>query len=206
MGYWFFLNKIHHGLTLIHIDTHEDCSYFRNCDRNEMLKLEKSPNLEQFIEYRYYNKNRNESCSPIRYGNWIPAINDLHPCFFKRVLLICHNSVGPMILKDLPYVEIICEKMLSSLIEKDSSILSISFDVDYYFKSEQDKYLLRKEFSDPLQHFHRFLKLVKSNSIPLFIALSPQCCGGWGNVLPFIKTIDDVFKYSLRKNVKSRLK
>jgi len=60
----------------------------------------------------------------------------------------------------------------------------------YYAIVDQDCHV-RPEFNDPVAHFSKCIDhVLKLAPSPLFVALSPECCGGWHNVMPFLHAID----------------
>jgi hypothetical protein len=199
MAYWFFVRKATPGSTLIHVDTHTDCSYFRDSNRAELNKTPSLDSIDQFVKHRYPDDGKPRS--PVREGNWIPALLDMHPHLLKRVFLICHKK-DASINADYPCVEERGEEWLRSPNGLDATNACLSIDVDYYFTLSDSEYRQRSVHPDPTHHFQWLLRHGCSHSRePLFIALSPGCCGGWDNVLPFVNCIDQTFNLTLREKI-----
>jgi hypothetical protein len=181
MAYWFFRGNAADGSTLIHIDAHLDCSYFSDSDREQLRRAEPYCGAQQFAEHRYHSDGSERPA--VRYGNWIPALLDVHPHLFDRVLLRCNKPAGPLVLNDLPCVKECYEKdVFSYLTHLPRACVSI--DIDYYFARHADTYTQRLTTPAPVEHFRLLLGRVRMNRhVPLFVALSPQCCGGWRRML-----------------------
>ena len=201
MAYWFFAKNTTLGSTLFHVDTHTDCSYFHDSDRAELNKTPSFDSIDQFVRHRYFDPRRGASTTPVRCGNWIPALLDMQPRLLKRVFLICHKGAGT----ELPCVEKTGEECLWSPDGLDATDACLSIDVDYYFTSSDSEYRLRSVPPEPTHHFQRLLRRCSCSRVPLFIALSPGCCGGWDNVLPFVDCIDQTFNLTLRKQIETSL-
>lgn len=205
MAYWFFRNNTAEGSTLIQVDAHLDCSYFREPSLAHLREVEPFGSAQQFAEDRYHSDNGETPA--VRYGNWIPALLAVHPLLFKRVLLCCHRPAGPLVLKDLPGVEEIDEADVfsSDLLNQTHTCLSI--DIDYYFTEKDGTFTLRQTNPTPVKHFRRLLDTsLLLRHVPLFVALSPQCCGGWQNVIPFVQCMDEVLDLDLAQVIKECLK
>ena len=205
MAYWFFAKNMTPCSTLFHVDTHVDCSFFRETDRDELVETKATGSIEQFVEHRY--RTDGILTPPVHWGNWIPALLDMHPCLLKKVKLICHKEAGQMVLAGLPCVEETGEECLWSPDGLDGTHACLSIDIDYYFMSSDSEYRQRSVSPDPRHHFQRLLlRHGCSNSrVPLFIALSPCCCGSWHNVLPFVDCIDQTFNLTLREQIERHL-
>lgn len=202
MAYWFFAKKMTSVSTLFHVDTHSDCSWFRNTDIAELNKTPSLDNIDQFVKHRYVDPGRGAPTPPVRSGNWIPALLTMHETLVEKVFWISHNRVGSQI-ADLPRVEETGEECLGALDGLDATHACLSIDVDYYFMSSDSKYSRRSVPPDPTHHFQRLMR--HGSRVPLFIALSPGCCGGWDNVLPFVGCIDRTFNLTLREQIERHL-
>lgn len=203
MAYWFFRRNAADGSTLIHIDTHLDCSYFSDSDREQLRRVEPFSGAQQFAEHRY--RLDGGETPAVQSGNWIPALLDVHPDLFDRVLLRCHKPAGPLVLKGLSCVKECSEEdVFSSLTDLPRACVSI--DIDYYFAHIADTYTQRPTTPAPVEHFRLLLGRVRMNRhVPLFVALSPQCCGGWQNVIPFVQCMDDVLSLHLTQEIQKGL-
>jgi len=205
MAYWFFRNNATEGSTLIHVDTHPDCSFFRAPARDHMRDAEPYESAQQFADDRlpkHGSEWQRNTRAPVQYGNWITALLDTHPDLFDKVLLLCLKYVNEV--TSLPRIEPASEGDLASLLNQPRSCLSL--DVDYYFTDHDGIYTLRDAEAAPLDHFRHLLATAKANpQMPVFVALSPQCCGGWENVLPFVRCLDEEFALDLTQEIEGRL-
>jgi hypothetical protein len=108
------------------------------------------------------------------------------------------------VLNALPKVKKIDAGRLGELLQGDRSCLSI--DVDYYFTHRDGVYTLRETIPAPFEHFRRMLAPVLLNPrVLVFVALSPQCCGGWHNVLPFVRCLDEELDLGLAQEIAARI-
>jgi len=190
MAYWFFRHKATDGSTLVHIDTHLDCSLFRDCVIEPLQDGEPFFSAQQFADHRC--QTGNGEIPAVHSGNWIPALHTVHPHLFKRVLLRCHNDAGS-VLKELPFVKEIDEACVFSDDLLLQSHICLSIDIDYYFTKRDGLFMQRQTNQEPITHFRRILDaFVLLRHVPVFIALSPEYCGGWQNVIPFVRYMDKV--------------
>ncbi len=202
MAYWFFRNNTAEGSTLIQVDTHPDCSLFRDSALAHLRDVEPHDCAQQFADDRY--DSLHGQTPPVQYGNWIPALLVAHPALFTRVRLLCHKPPGSVVLSDLPQVEEIDEESLTDDLQGYRSCLSIH--VDYYFTEHDGTYTQRETNPAPLGHFRRLLATALLNpQVLVFVALSPQCCGGWQNVLPFVRCLDEELGLGLAQEITGRL-
>jgi hypothetical protein len=204
MAYPFFARRAVAGSRLIHVDTHVDCSYFRQADREALSKLAPENDVREFVELGYSINNRIKS--PVGWGNWIPALIDMHPSLFREVDLVCHQRAAPLVLRDLPMARECGEDILWSDSLPGTAHLCFSIDVDYYYDSTGDDYSVRPDYPDPVGHFNQCLSRVAGFPFSLiFVALSPSCCGGWREVMPFIHSLDQLFDLALAREVEKCL-
>ena len=206
MAYWFFARKAKKGSVLVHLDTHPDCSYFREDDRKELTKIEDVKGLEAFVNHRYLSPV--VSVCPVAHGNWIPALLDMHPELFDTVYLICHEDCGPIVQKDLPKTKKAKEEVFWRVDGLGAASTCFSIDVDYYYYcAGEGQYCVRDGFPAPVEHFSRCIShVLRCPRALLFVALSPSYCGGWNNVMPFVRIIDKSFGLSLSEQVNERLR
>jgi len=109
------------------------------------------------------------------------------------------------VLSDLPCTEVE-EAYLSSPDVLGEPGACLSIDVDYYFKMRGNACSRREMCPEPIEHFQRLLRVAQSYPcVPLFVALTPHCCGGWQNVLPFVKCIDRARDLDLTREIGIRL-
>lgn len=184
---------------LIHVDTHQDCSYFREEAEQELANLDVVRNIEDFVSpggrVKY----------PVEYGNWIPALLQMTPLLFDEGYLICHKNCI-LVEHDLPKLQTAKEERFWSTDDLKERAICFSFDIDYYFEHAEDEYRLRSSFPDPTRHFEKCLQHMKKTPDAVsFIALSPTCCGGWHRVFPFLRIIERNFDISLISDIEENL-
>lgn len=189
MAYWFFGRKATVGSTLVNVDAHTDCSYFWDDDRDQLRNMDTNCTVETFVNHRY----QRYGCEtpPVRYGNWVPALLDMYPQLFQRVHLCCHRSLTGPARSDFSCINEVDEEYLISFGNHGEPAPCLSIDVDYYFTTNGNVYLLRQTNPRPVEHFQQLLLATQTDPcMPLFVSLSPHCCGGWHQVLPFVDCID----------------
>jgi len=208
MAYPFFARKASEHSVLMHMDSHEDCAFFREEDKAELAKIDAVADLDAFVSYQY-EYNGSAKC-PVQWGNWITALLHMFPQLFDRIYIICQGRCTSTSM----YTE--AEKRVLRRAQNEDSLWSsaetaansacFSLDVDYYYDCASERYFVRPGFPNPTAHFGRCLRrALDSPGSPLFVALSPSCCGGWENVMPFIQVIDQCCGISLAAQVEARL-
>ncbi len=203
LAFYHFAKYGINGSHFVHIDTHPDFSLFQNNSREAILA---NPGYldtpETFIKLQ---RLREEKVA-VNWGDWIEGLRDLFPQRIKSAQICVHKDTT-CFERDWPEAEIISAPATYPIIPPSTDRPTLySFDIDYYFTCSGNFCELRIEEQRALDHFRETLLTIKQfpNCFP-FIALSPTCCGGWENTLPFTETIDNYFKTNVSKIIKDKL-
>lgn len=209
MAYYHFAKHGLNGSHFVHIDTHPDFSPFRT----ECLEaVEANPNyLETPFDFMEL-KRLGSDLKAMEWGNWIEGLRTVFPKLISTAHICVHDNMR--VFKEA-WPEAFLESAPNNypIIPPSSNCPTLySFDIDYYFFCSGDNCGLRtnEEFQIDekklLEHFHKTLFLVKQapDCLP-FIALSPTCCGGWENTLPFTRIVDEVFGTNITKIIESHI-
>lgn len=181
---------------MVHMDAHLDCELFLKEDQDALAQIDPAADLNGFVRFKYYDHRACAQVCPVSYGNWITALLHTHPHMIVDVAMVCGRPLGT-IRQDMPMVRPAAEDVLWEAGESACRNRYYSIDIDYYF-DEHYGHAPTSEYSDPYRHFDKCLRhsLVESAS-PVFVALSPEFCGGWKQVVPFLQIIDRVADTSL---------
>ncbi|MBN69438.1 MAG: hypothetical protein CME32_09195 [Gimesia sp.] len=203
MAYYYFAKNGVDNSHLIHIDSHADfaliCEDCLNAFRANPDVL-KCP--ENFINLNCVNSQQ----KAVSWGNWIPTLRDIYPKLITSAHVYLHKEV-PIVKNAWSEAKFFTKSYEFNVIPPSSTSTTLySFDIDYYFNCIGDFCELRIEEHRALEHFQETLFLVKQapDCLP-FIALSPTCCGGWENTLPFTRIIDEVFDTKITNIIESRI-
>lgn len=186
-----WLNELNkkENLNFFHIDQHPDLWRNAPIESYERIKNHTSILLDEFISMSYQRNNELIQC--FNYGNYILQIQRLFPNWFKKCCFACPDIIDD---KDLiikyQYDNIQLLGRINDAVEGFSEFKEdknnrwiINIDLDYFFYHNTLQML-------SYEYIHFFCNelreaLEKSDKIAIVtIALSPECCGGWDNVIP----------------------
>jgi len=203
MAFYHFAKYGINGSHFVHIDTHPDFSLFKNNSREAIMANPRYLDTpETFIKLQPLG----EEVAAVNWGDWIEGLRVLFPHLIKSAQ-ICVQKNTASFEQAWPEAEIISAPATFPIIPPSSDLPTLySFDIDYYFTSGGDFCELRIEELRALEHFRKTLHIIKEapDCLP-FIALSPTCCGGWENTLPFTRIVDEVFGTEITKIIETNI-
>lgn len=203
MAFYHFAKNGINGSHFIHIDTHQDFSWFKKNSREAILA---NPGYLDTPEAFIKLQRLGEEEVAVNWGDWIEGLRVIFPQLIKSAQ-ICVQKNTASFEQAWPEAEIIPAPDTYLIIHPSSDRTTLySLDIDYYFKCSGDFCELRIEEQRALEHFRKTLHIIKEspNCLP-FIALSPTCCGGWENTLPFTRIVDEVFGTNITKIIESHI-
>ena len=203
MAFYHFGKYGENNSHFVHIDTHPDFSRFSKNSREAILA---NPGYldtpESFIKLQRLGEEK----VAVNWGDWIEGLRGLFPQLIKSAQ-ICVQKNTASFEQAWPEAEIISAPATFPIIPPSSDLPTLySLDIDYYFTSGGNFCELRIEEPRALEHFRKTLHLIKEapDCLP-FIALSPTCCGGWENTLPFTRIVDEIYGTNVTRIIEEHL-
>lgn len=187
---WCWLQEINlkKKYNFIHIDTHYD-TLSVNMDLlfESTRNLFKEETIQDFFDLKY--KLSEEYYQTIRWDNYIPIFHKLHPELIEKYYFYTHRhgSTGIKFCHDEKIEEFQPHTIFQNLeytISEEENQFIFNIDIDYFFLKYNESYF--QVFSDESIEiiFDQIANSYFSDRIRVItIALSPECCGGWGNSL-----------------------
>lgn len=203
MAFYHFAKYGINGSHFIHIDTHPDFSPLK--DECHQAIQENPSYLNTPLDFIELKRNGSD-LEAIQWGNWIEGLRIVFPELISTAC-ICVQDKAVLFKTHWPEANVESEPEAYPVIIPSSDRPTLfSFDIDYYFSSSGIYCELRIDEQQALNHFQETLCAIKQfpNCLP-FIALSPTCCGGWENTLPFTQIVDEVFETDITEIIEAHI-
>lgn len=174
--------------TIIHIDKHYDTLGNQIKEWTDNIKDGiKSLSLDEYdnIQYQHSEFDR---FKVFRWDNYIPLFHYFHSNQIIEYLFYTHRrgSIPKNLIQHIthcPAFNLFNDFRDCYTDSKDRFIINL--DIDYFFCDHPHYYMLFTDYAIE-NLIEGIMKIVEDKRNILTIALSPECCGGWGNSLDFI--------------------
>lgn len=196
----------------MHIDRHNDLGTNTPFDIYRHIKDNQHLSIDEYTNLSWTNDGNGISLKAFRWDNYITQCMYLFPQWFWDVVYSTRTSLGRSerekllgatiqsvsASKLLSYIEDNLQvdedgKQLNRAIGRESVKWIVNLDLDYFFHSSDDGYIqiLSDEY---IRILAQKLRNCKHSINVLTIALSPECCGNWGNAIHALNVFMEAYE------------
>lgn len=182
---WMQECKIDEEYNFIHIDQHSDLATYN--DTKYISSLKKGIPIEKYLSLLCDKYGVFEPT--LKWDNYIHLTNILFPNWLRNSMFATHRDLHIDIHKQETGINI-CESIAPYLLlsrlknlfdESEPTKWIVNVDLDYFFCYNSVNKIIPFHSEGYIQEIGSIIGNHLSNIQVLTIALSPSCCGGWGN-------------------------
>ena len=212
-NYYFLTSRPGSGAeTLERFDKHNDLGTNTPFDIYRHIKDNQHLSIDEYTNLSWTNEGNGISLKAFRWDNYITQCMYLFPQWFWDVVYSTRTSLGRSerekllgatiqsvsASKLLSYIEDNLQvdedgEQLNRAIGQESVKWIVNLDLDYFFHSSDDGYIqiLSDEY---IRILAQKLRNCKHSINVLTIALSPECCGNWGNAIHALNVFMEAYE------------
>ena len=169
----------------MHIDQHSDLATYD--DPKNLSLINNNISLEKYLSLSFDNSGQIEP--KLKWDNYIHLSNKLYPNWFNNSFFATHKeldidrykkNIGINICKSIaPYT--LLNDLNNLFRENRQRKWIVNVDLDYFFCYNSVNKIIQFHSDEYIKEIGCIIGNHMSNIQVITIALSPSCCGGWGN-------------------------